>query len=362
MEELQKAIKTARDVHDRSEELTRTSVALGALIRAVELLVEQLVKMGDASIRCTESITSLKEALCPELEQAVASVIHGKSSLPMSTCQEIGRSVIAELANIQVSIELPTDDELEKAHVAATVAACDSRAATGIKLTDIPRAGYRAIADLVSASFAPIVAAKDALILSQKREALHLESKLASAERSIEWHRQEATAASIGLGFSGSTIEEAVRKKNKAHDADKLRIVELEKSLEEATKVPVVDGKTPGQVHYYAELEKTYADSGAPFTLALAESGWNSKKDWQRKQVETGAHAVLRVFGNVANAKEVLQKQPKYERSWLSEQSDDKLFDLYMENVGFFDMNGTMLERENMIETLAAIDTELAKL
>lgn len=57
-----------------------------------------------------------------------------------------------------------------------------------------------------------------------------------------------------------------------------------------------------------------------------------------------------------------VQKQPNYERSWLSEQTDDKLFDLYMENVGFFDMNGTMLERENMIETLAAIDTELAKL
>lgn len=49
------------------------------------------------------------------------------------------------------------------------------------------------------------------------------------------------------------------------------------------------------------------------------------------------------------------QKHPKYERSWLSKQTDDKLADLYVDHVGFFDMNGMMLERENMIETLAAI-------
>lgn len=52
------------------------------------------------------------------------------------------------------------------------------------------------------------------------------------------------------------------------------------------------------------------------------------------------------------------QKRFKYERAWLSEQTDDALFDLYMEHVKFFDMSGTMTERNNMIETLAVIECD----
>lgn len=59
--------------------------------------------------------------------------------------------------------------------------------------------------------------------------------------------------------------------------------------------------------------------------------------------------------GGKCGATPPAQKHPKYERSWLSKQTDDKLADLYVDHVGFFDMNGMMLERENMIETLAAI-------
>lgn len=49
MDELQKAIKTARDVHDRSEDMSRTHVTVGALIRAVELLAEATKAPVDVS-------------------------------------------------------------------------------------------------------------------------------------------------------------------------------------------------------------------------------------------------------------------------------------------------------------------------
>ena len=51
------------------------------------------------------------------------------------------------------------------------------------------------------------------------------------------------------------------------------------------------------------------------------------------------------------------QAEPKlkYVRAELETKSDDELFDLHDKEIGFFDMNGTMLERENMIETLASI-------
>ena len=46
----------------------------------------------------------------------------------------------------------------------------------------------------------------------------------------------------------------------------------------------------------------------------------------------------------------------KYNRTQLSQKTDDELFELYMAEVGFFDMNGTMLERANMLDTLAKIE------
>lgn len=45
----------------------------------------------------------------------------------------------------------------------------------------------------------------------------------------------------------------------------------------------------------------------------------------------------------------------KYNRADLEAKNDDELFDLHQAEIGFFDMNGIMVERQNMIETLASI-------
>jgi hypothetical protein len=69
--------------------------------------------------------------------------------------------------------------------------------------------------------------------------AADLEEKFASAERSVDWHRQQAIAATIELGHSGKTLEEAVRSARKAGEAERERIAELEeqnKTLREASK------------------------------------------------------------------------------------------------------------------------------
>jgi hypothetical protein len=84
------------------------------------------------------------------------------------------------------------------------------------------------------------------------------------------------------------------------------------------------------------------------FDDELRKAGWNEPTSDQ-------ANAVTPTPAPKADH---VQKRPKYGRAWLSEQTNDALFDLYMEHVGFFDMNGTMLERDNMIETLAAIEED----
>lgn len=48
----------------------------------------------------------------------------------------------------------------------------------------------------------------------------------------------------------------------------------------------------------------------------------------------------------------------KYDRAWLDQQTNEALETLYIEEIGFFDMNGTCFERTNMIETLAAVTAQ----
>lgn len=50
-----------------------------------------------------------------------------------------------------------------------------------------------------------------------------------AAQDRVEMHRQETVAAAIELGHLGKTIEEAARAKCKEHDADKIRIADLER-------------------------------------------------------------------------------------------------------------------------------------
>jgi hypothetical protein len=53
-----------------------------------------------------------------------------------------------------------------------------------------------------------------------------------------------------------------------------------------------------------------------------------------------------------------LAPKMKYCRAELDKKTDDELFDIYMLEVGFFDMNGSMLERANMLDTLSAIKAD----
>lgn len=167
------------------------------------------------------------------------------------------------------------------------------------------------------------------------------------------------------------------------------RVAELEKRL----TPPAVDGKTPGQVLKSAIAKALY--DGEPHDRQ-AEIGAKAMLDmfWNRRTRE----ALERVKGQVsklsnstddrainvavdivqdsvfdfidaelaklegakqAPAKDHVQKRQKYGRDWLVTQTDDALFDLYMQHIGFFDMNGMMTERENMIETLAAIEEDV---
>ena len=57
-------------------------------------------------------------------------------------------------------------------------------------------------------------------------------NKLAAAERSIEWHRQEMIAATIELGFAGSTIEEAARASTKERDMLRSGMSPVHKEIE----------------------------------------------------------------------------------------------------------------------------------
>jgi hypothetical protein len=78
--------------------------------------------------------------------------------------------------------------------------------------------------------------------------------------------------------------------------------------------------------------------------------------NWSRESVDGAIADELAKLGLDKPTSDHVQASKKYARAWLSEQTDDALFDLYMQQIGFFDMNGSMVEREAMIETLASIE------
>lgn len=75
-------------------------------------------------------------------------------------------------------------------------------------------------------------------------------------------------------------------------DDAKARIAELQKRLAEATAVPTVDGKTPGQVGHEAFLMHRFG--------YLAGPEWSHEDSVMRNEWEAAALAVLRAFGGEA--------------------------------------------------------------
>ena len=235
-------------------------------------------------------------------------VMRGKASI---------QNILAELA--KTPIELPTSRELGMAaHCTATMA--------GEPIGDSLDRKGQAVLDLVAACIVPMLAAKEARLAELQSKVEHaetdaeglghelndakkriaelelhlarekkftelyelqrdklrvsaadLEKKVASAERSVDWHRQQAIAATIELGHSGKTLEDAVCAARKAGEAGRERIAELEgqnKSLREASKtfsdaVVRAGERLKGLERQLAELEKQLGDTqGYPGAIA----------------------------------------------------------------------------------------------
>jgi len=389
-DELKTAISTARRVHDRSDgPADGTCMILGALIQAVEILASDHLRNATKLIETPTSGTySFPDELVERLERAYRKT--GSPSIAVGI-----RAILYELAKMPV--ELPFDSTGHGSMLDAIIDAAMIR-----KPNESDRAVHAMTKDamyalqMVHECLAPVLAAKDATIAEQAKRNVELEAsakkgwserdyvqtranenptkalimrieaerdearaqvadlktKLGAAERSVEWHRQEMIAASIELGFPGSTIEEAARAKNKAHDADTMRITDLEhhaetlavladqykaerdygeetrriqverdgvfdsvgelltrntdleKRLAEATQILVVDGKTPGQVSVEARRIATL-HRGVAFS-----PGWDTfdGKTVDLDAIENeAANAVLRAFGDKA----VLQRVRK---------------------------------------------------
>jgi hypothetical protein len=159
--------------------------------------------------------------------------------------------------------------------------------------------GIPGIAALLRDRIAPILAAKDARIATL--EAANAIS-LGAAKAANEVTNSERQQFDITIGLQKQRIAEL---DNLRIDADEKHAIaqqyvlslekrrdELEKQLAEATKVPVVDGKTPGQVGHEAFLMKRFGYLAGPVYGEDVNVG-----EW-----EAGGSAVLRAFGNGAEA------------------------------------------------------------
>ena len=126
-------------------------------------------------------------------------------------------------------------------------------------------------ADFVRSRIAPILAAKDASLTHYRKS---FEAKLARVAELEAIANESAQQYALAL----------------------VRIAELEKQLAEATKVPAVDGKTPGQV-LHETTELAYRQSGFDTLVP-----WNELSDRGKQWRNESAAAVLRAFGNGTEA------------------------------------------------------------
>jgi hypothetical protein len=304
------------------------------------------------------------------------------------------RAILSELARAQC--ELPTSEPIER-----VLRAYDNTGQTDNFARAMHLAGW------LREQLAPILAAKDA-------ENARLSARLIECRRLLST-RVEAVRLDKANSRIAALEKDAKEKQASAH----AYIVSLEKRLAEQTAPLVVDGKTPGEffrdvqdAYYHKTIGDTedrevfarvYQESEDVAVKAVLDMFGKQKTrealervrdkvrsiPWGSKGYEID-YAAIRVdvvgfieaelaklgeakpchcqweagdspcplHGDDHDDKPTSDHTPpkKYDRAWLSEQTDDALFDLYMQQIGFFDMNGSMVEREAMIETLASIE------
>lgn len=275
MDELQKAIKTARDVHDRSEDMSRTHVAVGALIRAVELLAirqcdcltctehraegppeegdprpawqawGKSVGAGEVLPREDEPVKKpdLLDTFSTNLIQIVANMIHARTPLTMIACQDFARAILAELAKTPVA--LPTDEEISNAlHVE-------------------PGHSATIVANLFRDRVAPVIAAKDARLETERDAAKTRVAELESAAaEAIATYFDPISVTREGfdkleLRLPDGLIDRARLQNERTNQLNRLQaqIIHLDKSVVELEKRLVSNAATlADQVKYTESL------------------------------------------------------------------------------------------------------------
>lgn len=165
--------------------------------------------------------------------------------------------------------------EFVRARLGPILAAKDARIANLDRTAAKERAAAQLAERRLAEKHAPFLMAID----EQKARIAELEKRLADTERSLEWHKQQATAATVELGCAGMTLEEAVRA-----------------TVKRLTHTPVdAAGKTPGQVHHEA-LRTAYTDEWGQSIYRT----WSDMPHSAAEKSEAVAQAVLRAFGGEA--------------------------------------------------------------
>ncbi len=334
--ELGRCLKLAKVVHDRGRDpADGTVVILGALIRAGELLAKRFTELSDAFVKFAATVIELEKAVPPEdahdhapgctglildhggpfecAGNGACEVEQAKAQEPSGTFPDelVERAYDASLSEGELTIypwakqNEPTRERARKfvgAVLAELAKALYELPAPGV-LEQAARDGV--LRATTNAHYAPLLATRDARIADL--ESRTPANEVSSAERqqyekTIELQKQRIAELETVIDQKDACIQgkrSAVEAAEKWQSDDKARISELEKQLSEATKVPVVDGKTPGQVGHEAFLMKRFGYLAGPVYGEDVNVG-----EW-----EAVGSAVLRAFGNGAEQLREVRKR-----------------------------------------------------
>ena len=267
-----------------------------------------------------------------DLAQSIASVIHGKSTLAMGKCQDVAIAILTELASMP--IEMPTWKEIQHewngyddycatdpdARADRVLLLFRDRIAPILATKDTTIVQYdnerNSSARMIAAIFTAIcksahiklregegnmlvAAIKDADARIAELEKAHSPIECPICKRVLSLH--EIKGGTCDAGHAGSSdIEHSIREQlGWCSDTSEGRhiaiIAELEGQLAEATKVPMVDGKTPGRVMTEKAHELFYAPDKPETPFA-----WDRLSKAEQRRADETAQTVLRAFGNGA--------------------------------------------------------------